>query len=237
MNLFEHFFDLAEEMVPPTPHDYKKLKDFEQKLNLFSFENKTAYYLKDYHKKQVFLSDTLLRIFGFSPDTPLREKVEHMEKLIPKYELPVLYELHTKWFEFISALPADECLKSVFTYEFMIERKKGVTVVINHQLRPLFLTSGGNIWLVLGKLRLSLNEKSESAVISFRDKATRYEYSFAGKKFKLSEAKPLSSREEEVLGLTHAGYNSFQIATLLNIEPSTVKFHKKNIHRKLRPDE
>ncbi|HEX3009576.1 MAG TPA: helix-turn-helix transcriptional regulator [Bacteroidales bacterium] len=237
MNLFEHFFDLAKEMVPPTPDDYKRFKDFEQKLNVFLFENKSAYYMKDYYKKQVILSDTLLRIFGFSAETPLCEKLAEMEKLIPRYELPLLFELHTKWFEFISALTADECLNSVFTYEFMIERKQGVTVVINHQLRPLFLTSGGDIWFVLGKLRLSVNEKSESAVISFRDKTTRYEYSVAAKKFKLSETKPLSSREEEVLGLTHAGYSALQIATLLNIEPSTVKFHKKNIHRKLRPDE
>lgn len=51
--------------------------------------------------------------------------------------------------------------------------------------------------------------------------------------FQSSEVEPLTTREEEILHLTRQRYSNKEIAMMLNVEVSTVKFHLSNIFAKL----
>ncbi|MUP15739.1 helix-turn-helix transcriptional regulator [Ancylomarina sp. M3P] len=159
---------------------------------------------------------------------------EFYEKVVPNEDLDMLLEMNQKGFDFFYNLPVNRRDKASISYDFRLKRKDtGSEILVNQKLTPLILTDTGNIWFALCLVSLSVAEKSGNVFITFNDKDERFDYDFLRKQFKPTIIKHLSKREKDVLHLMIKGNSACEMSQKLFISEETVKFHKRNIIKKL----
>jgi len=235
MDYIERFFDPVRKDGYLEEEKYVLIKQYIMALQVVSKLINLGFYIIDYHKQKfLYVSDDPLFLSGYEQEEVLNMGYEFYEKTVPKSDLNMLLEMNEKGFEFFYNLPVKRRDKGFISYDFRLRRKdRGGEIFVNQKLTPMILTETGNIWFALCLVSLSVLEKPGNVFIMLHDKGEKFNYDFASKQFKLAEIKLLSEREKSVLLLMIQGNSACEIAKKLFISDETVKFHKRNIVKKL----
>lgn len=105
--------------------------------------------------------------------------------------------------------------------------------MINHKLTPLLLDKDANIWIALCVVSLSSNSESGNIKIKRKDENKIHEFDLTADKWLEQKIPKLNSQEREILILSGQGFTMEKIAKELFLSIDTIKFHKKNLFKKL----
>lgn len=235
MEDIKRFFDPVKKEEYLNEENYVLIQQYILALRSISKLINLGFYIIDYHQRQfTYVSDDPLFLSGYEQNEVLSLGYEFYGKVVPEEDLNMLMEMNEKGFEFFYELPSERRDKGFISYDFRLKRKDtGIEILVNHKLTPIILTETGNIWFALCLVSLSVSEKPGNVFIMLHDKGERFNYDLKRKKFKQVKHHSLSKREGDVLRLLMQGNAASDIADKLFISQETVKFHKRNIVRKL----
>lgn len=235
MDTIERFFEPVRRDGYLGEENYLLIKQYIMALQSVSKLINLGFYIIDYRKQKfAYVSDDPLFLSGYEQEEVLEMGYEFYSKVVPEEDLRMLLEMNEKGFEFFYSLPVERRDKGFISYDFRLKRKESKNeILINHKLTPLILTETGNIWFALSLVSLSVADKPGNVFIMLHDKGERFNYDVVKKIFKSAEQKFLSKREKEVLLLMIQGKSACEISVALFISEDTVKFHKRNIVKKL----
>ncbi|MEO0727534.1 MAG: LuxR C-terminal-related transcriptional regulator [Bacteroidota bacterium] len=106
-------------------------------------------------------------------------------------------------------------------------------MLINQKLTPLFLTQDGKIWKGLCIVSLSGASHSGNVKIIKSGSNTIFTYDLENNCWRSDEKIELSAREVEILRLSVRGFTISEIAEQIFLSIDTIKFHRRNIFKKL----
>lgn len=214
--------------------NYEFIKYMLSTLDAISRSSGQSLYVIDYcNRGFIYVSPSSLFLNGHTVDEVLKMGYLYYEKNLPPEDLSMLLEINNQGFDFFYNHPVEERLKFTISYDFRLIQSNNFKVMVNHKLTPIMLTPKGDIWLALCVVSLSTKDKPGNVFINKDGILHRYSYSFEGRRWKMDEIISLSSREREILQLSMQGMSNDQIADTVFIDLNTVKFHKKNIFKKL----
>lgn len=217
-----------------TWEDYKKAEMFIRSAEAFSLATHHSVYIIDYYKQGFFyVSENPLFLCGESAKKVRQMGYDFYLNRVPKDDLEMLLEINEAGFSFYNSIALHNRLKYSISYDFHMIQANQQLLLINHKLMPLALDKQSNIWLALCVVSHSSRDKAGNIIISWRGGKIIKEYDLPNHKW-IDRKKPkLSEKEKQVLAFSIQGFSMEEIADKMYISVSTIKFHKKNIFRKL----
>lgn len=214
--------------------DYTKVKPYIQCVRSMSLVTYQSIYLIDYYRRGfAYISDNPIFLCGKTPAQVLREGYLFYLQNVPMSDLELLLKINEAGFHFYNNIPSDEKTDYSISYDFHLMQSTQRTILINHKLTPLLLDRDANIWIALCLVSLSSHRHSGNIEISKRAANTYYEFDMAANKWIEREKAKLNRKEKEVLIMSGQGVTMGEMAERLFISLDTVKFHRKNILKKL----
>jgi len=218
----------------PSEQDYEKVRPFIQFAESVSLLANQAIYLVDYYKRNfAYVSDKPVFLCGRTATEVRREGFLFYLKHVPSEDVDMLLKVNEAGFAFYRSLPVHDRLDYSISYDFHLKQRMGELLLVNHQLTPLLLDKDFNIWIALCIVSISSRAAAGNVKIRKRNGQKEYVLDLQGKGWIEAPAVRLGRREKEVLALTVQGNTVQQIAVRLGRSIDTVKFHKKNLFRKL----
>ena len=234
MSLLTDFFKPVPSIEGLSDADYESLRHYVVTLEATARMIDLSYYIIDYKKREfIYVSGHPLFLAGYEREKVRQLGYDFFGQVVPPADLNMLLEINEKGFEFYYNLPAERRPNGYIAYDFRITHKNGSIILVNHKLTPVILNEEGNLWISLCLVTLSTASKPGNMYIIMQDEGVKYNYSFKTKKFQPAKSNPLSQTEKLVIQHLSLGNSTQEIAELLSITENTVKFHKKNIFRKL----
>jgi len=234
MSVIHRFFEPTKGMEPCLPSAYLKMRHYRNFADSISDIDHHSFYIIDYYKRTFdYVSDNPLFLCGYSACEVKNLGFDYYEMVIPPEDLKMVLEISDNAFKFFYDLPINSRTKCSISYDFRMIQSDGMLLLINHKVKPLLLTRQGFLWMAFCEVSVSVNKHPGNVIITMKDENVKYEYSFASHKFKLCENLPLTTRERDVFSLLAKGLTVNKIASQLYVEPNTIKYHKKNIFKKL----
>ena len=234
MSLLTDFFKPVPSIEGISDADYESLRHYVVTLEATARMIDLSYYIIDYKKREfIYVSGHPLFLAGYEREQVRQMGYDFFGLVVPPEDLNMLLEINEKGFEFYYNLPPARRPKGYISYDFRITHKNGSIILVNHKLTPVILNEEGNLWISLCLVTLSTARKPGNMYILMQDEGIKYNYSFKTKKFLPAKSHPLSLTEKLVIQHLSLGNSTQQIAKLLSITENTVKYHKKNIFRKL----
>lgn len=218
----------------PSTNDYEQVPYYKQLADALSHLTYHTIYLIDYYKRGfAYVSDNPIFLCGKSAEEVLAAGYSFYLENVPEEDLKLLLQINEAGFAFYSGIPLAERLQYSISYDFHLKQQTGYPTLINHKLAPLVLDKDGNIWLAVCIVSLSSNDKAGNAVITNAKAKTVFEFNFASKEWEPREHPKLNRQEKEILMLSIQGLTVARIARKLYLSADTIKFHRKNLFRKL----
>ncbi len=212
----------------------KSLNPFLRILDAFSRVVGQSIYVIDYKKRGfVYVSSNPLFLCGYEPKEVLEMGYAFYQKVVVDNDQDMLWEIDKTGYELFCRLPLDARMKSMISYDYKIKQPGDKTIMVNQRNTPVFLDEQGDVRFALCVVSLSTHNHPGNVIIKVDDILHHYIYSFEGKKWKKTANITISNREKDVLRLAAQGHANEEIANILFINVSTVKFHKTNIYNKL----
>lgn len=234
MSLVSDFFKPVPSIEGISEADYESLRHYINTLEAIARLIDLSYYIIDYKKREfIYVSGHPLFLAGYETAEVKKLGYDFFGLAVPPEDLNMLLEINEKGFEFYYHLPAGRRPKGYISYDFRLKHKNGSTILINHKLTPVILNEEGDLWISLCLVTLSTARKPGNMNIFMQDEGVKYHYSFRTKKFQAIKNQSLTATEKQVIQLLSMGNSSRQIAEQLSVSENTVKFHKKNVFRKL----
>ena len=234
MSNIQTFFDPVKDFLNCRELNYELVDQFVATLIAMSKVANQSVYIIDYNNQEFsYVSSHPLFLCGYKADQVKELGYNYFEKVVQKDDLDMLMEINKKGFEFFYNLPSELRTQCFISYDFRLKHKNGNTFLINHKLTHFYLTERGDMWLALCLINLSVNDKPGNVYIQMLNEPIKYSYSFKSKKFTHFQAVTISDRERQILELAAQGYSAIDIATKIYIDINTVKYHKRNIFKKL----
>ena len=234
MSLLTDFFKPVPSIEGISDADYESLRHYVVTLEATARMIDLSYYIIDYKKREfIYVSGHPLFLAGYEREQVRQMGYDFFGLVVPPEDLNMLLEINEKGFEFYYNLPPVRRPKGYISYDFRITHKNGSIILVNHKLTPVILNEAGNLWISLCLVTLSTARKPGNMYILMQDEGIKYNYSFKTKKFLPAKSHPLSQTEKLVIQHLSLGNSTQEIAKLLSITENTVKYHKKNIFRKL----
>ena len=219
----------------PVGIDYSKAEYYIQGASAFARAVHQCVYVIDYYKRGfIYVSDNPLFLCGETPADVLKMGYQFYQKHVPPADLNMLLQINEAGFDFYYNLPPFERLKYSISYDFHLIQPAKRHILVNHKLTPLALDNEQNIWLALCVVTHSAATKAGNINITKMGSNKLFEYNRISKKWDAQKKIKLSNQEKEILTLTIQGFTMGEIAKKLKIVEVTVKFHKKNIFKKLK---
>lgn len=216
-------------------NDYTVVTQYIHMLDAVARLSNASLYLVDYNARGfLYVSDNPLFLCGYTPEEVKRLGYTFYLKQVPEQDLQMLLEINTAGFQFFEKLSLSERTQYAISYDFHLKnRADNAQTLINHKLTPLEVRQNGEIWLALCMVSHSTNRTAGNIMSQNKCTGHSFTYNQVSKKWKRMPGVTLSKREKEIIRLSFKGYSSDKIAESLFISKETVKFHKKNIFRKL----
>lgn len=219
----------------PLEKDYEKLHPFIQFAKSITQITYQSVYLIDYYKRGfLYVSENPIFLCGKTPKQVLQDGYVFYLKNVPQEDLELLLKINAAGFVFFETIPPESRLDYSISYDFHLMQPNKRLVLINHKLVPLVLDKDANIWIALCIVSLSPNEKAGNIKIRRKQDGHVFEYDLATTKWVEQEAIRLTEHEKEILILSAQGLNIERIAKKIFLSIDTIKFHKKNIFKKLK---
>ncbi len=233
-------FEIAEFFKPlklksqRTAWKYEDAKLYLQAVEAFAQITHQCVYIIDYYKQGfLYVSDNPLFLCGETARDVRKSGYEFYTRHVPPDELAMLLEINEAGFGFYYNIPVHDRLNYSISYDFHLIQADKKLVLINHKLTPLVLDEEHNIWLALCVVTHSSNNTAGNIIITKKGENKRFEYDRILKEWVTQKKIKFSPKEKEVLALSAQGHTMDEIANELGLSADTVKFHKKNIFKKL----
>ncbi|MGN6212008.1 response regulator transcription factor [Parafilimonas sp.] len=212
----------------------QKIEFLIQLAKAFSQMTYQSLYIVDYSKRSfIYVSDNPIFLCGTKPEQVLKEGYMFYLRNIPEKDLEMLLQINKAGFAFFNQLPKEERFNYFISYDFHLKQPKGDLMLINHKLKPLLLDQHGNPWIALCLVSISSNNKAGNIKFKNSELNKSYEFNIETNEWYEMETIALNNREKNILMLSAQGLTMEQIASRLFLSADTIKFHKKNIFRKL----
>lgn len=230
----EDFFKPFEQKPLIASIDYSDAEKYIKAADAFSRSSNHCVYIIDYKKRGfLYVSDNPLFLCGETASAVLKSGYQFYFRHVPAEDLDMLLEINEAGFAFYHNIPKFDRLSYSISYDFHLLHTKETAILINHKLTPLALDANHNLWLGLCAVTHSSNKNSGNIFISNKDGSELYEYNLKDKQWVKKQRVLLSIREKEIISLAMRGFSIDEIADKLYITIETVKFHRKNVFRKL----
>ncbi len=228
------FFSLKNTVNNLSNDEFKKTANYLEPVKAFARTTYKSIYIIDYQKKGFeYVSDNPLFLCGHTAEEVKEMGYAFYFKYVIKDDLDLLLKINTIGFDFYDKIPVEERLFHTISYDFHLKNQEGKTILINQKLTPMFLTNEGKIWKAICLISLSNEQKSGNIKIYKKGDNKVFKYDLEGNFWKKTEKIKLSNREKEVLRFSIRGYTIGDIAETIFVSPDTVKFHRRNLFKKL----
>ena len=215
-------------------NDYKQTELVIRSMKAIARMTYKSIYVIDYYRKNfLYVSDNPIFLCGYSPDEVKDMGYKFYQNQVPPKELSMLLEINKAGFELYNATPVEERMHLFISYDFHIA-DGGHLKLINHKLTPIVLTDKGNIWLAVCIVSLSSNKEAGNIEARIDGKPDYWTYSIKDHHWEKRLDVKLNKREKEILHLSAQGLSENAIGAKTNTSLSTIKFHKKNLFKKLK---
>ena len=208
--------------------DYSK---YVAMLKCFGAMFNQAAYIYNFEKEEIIHFEGNHSFYNFNYETDSKGYVFY-ERRVHEDDLPLLTKITGAVFDFLHVLPYNRkkhaCISSNFRMKGHIHYK-----LINHKLVPLELADNGLLRVALCVIVPSVVNSPGNVYIRMCDTLQVYEYISSHNKFIETKNQRLSSQEFAVLELAAMGNREAEIAEILKIAKSTVKYHKREIFKRL----
>lgn len=219
----------------PCPRDYEKVQSYIRFADALSQITYHSIYLIDYYKRGfLYVSENPLFLCGKSARQVLQAGYFFYLKNVPDEDLELLLKINVAGFGFYNTIPLEDRLNYSISYDFRLKQANGHLTLINHKLTPLILDVNGNIWIALCIVSLSSNNKPGNIIIKDAAGKKTFEYDLVSGKWNEKKIVILNNQEKEILMLSSRGFSVAKIAKELYLSADTIKFHKKNLFKKLK---
>lgn len=219
----------------PSEYDYGMVKYYTRVADALSQLSYHSIYLIDYYKRGfLYVSDNPLFLCGKSASQVLQAGYSFYLKNVPDEDLQLLLKINEAGFQFYNNIAIDERTDYSISYDFRLKQPNGHLMLINHKLAPLVLDKNGNIWIAVCLVSLSSNNKPGNIVIKNTKEKKFFEYDISLEKWNEQKLVRLNNREKEILMLSNRGLTVEGVAKELFLSVDTIKFHKKNLFKKLK---
>jgi len=217
-----------------TPEDQRQQTDYLQAVQAFARLTYESVYVIDYEKMGFeYVSENPLFLCGYSVAEVMEMGYDFYFKNVPAPDLELLNILNDAGFNFFETIPVEERKLYSITYDFHLINKDGKSILINHKLTPLVLTSKGKMWKSMCIVSLSHHKNAGNVTISKEGVGTVWSLDVVNKIWRKSAKPNLSERETEILRLHAQGLTIQQIADKIFVSPDTVKYHRRHIFETL----
>ncbi len=230
----EEFFEPLKLESPPNDLDYRRIEGHLQAANAFTRTAHQFVYIIDYYKRGfLFVSDNPLFLCGETMKDVRKMGYQFYQKYVPAPDLAMLLQINEEGFDFYYKLPTSDRLNYAISYDFHLEQPSKRLILVNHKLTPLVLDANGSIWLALCVVTHSSNKKAGNVNITKKGSNIIYKYDLATKEWLVQKRIKLTRQEKDTLTLIIEGFTAVEISSKMNIAEATVRFHKKNVFKKL----
>ncbi len=218
----------------PSEKDYMQVHPYIEFAKSLSQVTYQSIYLIDYYKRGfAYVSDNPLFLCGKTSHQVLRDGYLFYLKNFPKEDLQLLLKINMAGFSFLSKIPKEDRLSYSISYDFHLIQRNKHSVLINHKLTPLLLDKDANIWIALCVVSLSSNDLRGNIKIKRKGENKVYQFNLTTDKWEEQTIPKLNNQEREILILSSQGFTMEKIAKELFLSIDTIKFHKKNLFKKL----
>ncbi len=219
---------------PPSDLDYSKIELLLEAVDAFSRTTNHCVYIIDYYKKGfLYVSDNPIFLCGNTPQSVMNSGYLFYFNNVPQNELEMLLKINQAGFEFYSSIPVSERKNYSISYDFHLIQKSKKLILVNHHLTPLVLDKDANIWLALCVVSHSSKSKAGNVKITKKGSSEVFEFDLIQNIWIKRNRIEITPKEKEILTLSIRGFSIKAIADELKIKIVTVKFHRKNILKKL----
>ena len=190
-------------------------------------------YVIDYERKEFeYVSDNPLFLCNHSPSEVMAMGYAFYFKYVSKEDLEMLIRVNEIGFDFFNTIPLPDRKNYSISYDFNLHTGTD-TILINHKLTPIFITSEGKIWKALCVVSLSSHDVSGNVLLSKTGEDSFWELDVARGVWNKIEKSTLTERELHTVRLHAQGLTISQIADKMCIAIDTVKFHRRKLFDKL----
>lgn len=230
----EYFFNPLTLKSSPSNSDSRVAEWHLQAADAFARTIRQSVYIIDYYQKGfLYVSDNPLFLCGEKSKNVLKMGFEFYKKKVPASDLVLMQQIYEASFNFYYKLPTSDRLNYTVSFDYNLEQTTGRFVLVNQKATPLALDKYDNIWLALCLVTHSSNKKAGNVFITKKGSNKTFEYNPSTKEWVAQKRIKLTRQEICVLTLATRGYTIDQIAREMIISEATVKFHKRNIFKKL----
>ncbi len=229
------FFKPVNLNATPSYLDYEKIAPIIHYTETFAKTANISVYLIDYYKRGfLYVSDNPLFLCGKTAKQVQQSGYLYYFKNVPDEDLQLLLEINKIGFEFYKSLALEERMNYTIYYDFRLRQPSGHMTLINHKLSPLVLDSHGNIWVALCIVSPSSNLTPGNILLKNSVENNLWEYDLITNKWKEATTIKLKGMEKQILLMSIQGYTVEKIAQQLFLSANTIKFHRKNLLKKLK---
>ena len=233
MDEINKFFSRKNTVDVLSEEEYAQSGNYLETLRAVGRLSYMSMYVIDYERKEFeYVSDNPLFLCNHSPSEVMAMGYAFYFKYVSKEDLEMLIRVNEIGFDFFNTIPLPDRKNYSISYDFNL-RTGTDTILINHKLTPIFITSEGKIWKALCVVSLSSHVVSGNVLLSKTGEDSFWELDVARGVWNKIEKSTLTERELQTVRLHAQGLTISQIADKMCIAVDTVKFHRRKLFDKL----
>ena len=212
-------------------------KDMDDSLNMNYLQTlnsltNNVFYIFDYTRDKLIYPDNLIQFLG--DKFPLTNQgYQFYEKYVHPEDFKMLVKINNLAFDFFYALKQDQKKHVNIVYDIRLKGINGDYILVNHHLAPLKLTGDGRIAQALCLISPACYQHLGNIFIKLNHTKMIFEYNPKLNRFIENKYQNITKQESIILKQLAQGYTETQVAEQSKVSVNTIKFHKKNLFKKL----
>jgi len=210
---------------------HQKMEDM---LSSFNRACSGDFYIADYyHKKFIIDSPYSLFLCGYSKEFVAEQGFAFFGTILKKENLNWIMQMNRVGYKTLFRLPVHQRTKAIISYDLAVITADGEDLILHHKVVPYQLCKNGNMWLGLCHVSVSSSKTASDQAIFFNAE-TGERYNLIGGEFELSDTKPITKEDMQILRCLIKGFADKQtISQLGDITLSAFKTKKQRLFEKL----
>ena len=191
-----------------------------------------VFYIFDYTRNKLIYPDNLIQFLEH--EFPLtKHGYQFYEKYVHPEDLKMLVKINNLAFDFFYTLKQDQRKYVNIVYDMRLKGINGDYILVNHHQTPLKLTGDGKIAQALCQISLACYQHPGNIFIKLNHTKIIFEYNPQLNSFIENKHQNITKQESAILKQFAQGYTETQVAEQLKVSVNTIKFHKKNLFKRL----
>ena len=233
MDEINKFFSRKNTVDVLSEEEYAQSGNYLETLRAVCRLSYMSMYVIDYERKEFeYVSDNPLFLCNHSPSEVMAMGYAFYFKYVSKEDLEMLIKVNEIGFDFFNTIPLIDRKNYSISYDFNLHTGTD-TILINHKLTPIFITSEGKIWKALCVVSLSSHDVSGNVLLSKTGEDSFWELDVVTRVWNKIDKNKLTERELQTVRLHAQGLKISQIADRMCIAVDTVKFNRRKLFDKL----